>query len=709
MALRYAPRPMAATYLFRTHYPPATWTTALGETFSVTNPLANLAATPFIGDPATSYPAAQRAREYNPVAILLGWPEDNVPSNAFIDPSSLTKMKLFRGRGLAIWKSGFWTFSNGTLVADPIGALATMECRKPKASDASIGRYFGHAQHDQNAITIFYKGRPLFYDSGYSGFRNCQRPYNEKKSFMSEGHNAMLVNGIGTDMIDADHRFGTSMSVTSGSAIYYLTGDNSRAWSKDCCHGDPGCVTPECSLCSSNSACNGSSLVPSANAIREVTIMEHSGQPPSFYIDDDLYVPGVSNPQFAWLWHAPTDTGFGIADPQTGPVEWEDGLVGAHLDLLSGPQSISQSSFTPSGNNSNSNYTHWPTHKRLSVQYDPAGNSLVQQSDLYLYDVGQPRPSDVSDAVIVSGGPARARKVLTNGALDVIITKALDSTGTIVVDVDGHIVKTDAHNMVLRFSGSVARWEDITSGLLANGSRVSVDDYLVVSLKSTTNRGTVTFGPDLLTMDGEPAEIQSCWVGPFFPATMQVNGVEQPVVMTPMMPHPQRSVFPVSVGRSPKNNTVPSGYRYRLSVVLKDGGGTPIEKWTNSRMPMDIAAAAGNGSTGNLPVHGLGDVAGKWTYAAGLNTGGSYADLGGGDVVTIWIDYFNDGTFYKFRTFSSISSPDENGDGVINATDETTFNAAFNSGSPLHEGDMNPDGAIGLTDVTWYQQHAAAP
>ena len=56
-----------------------------------------------------------------------------------------------------------------------------------------------------------------------------------------------------------------------------------------------------------------------------------------------------------------------------------------------------------------------------------------------------------------------------------------------------------------------------------------------------------------------------------------------------------------------------------------------------------------------------------------------------------------------------VTSPDENGDGIITLADLGIFAAAVVGGGPIQNGDLNRDGIIAIADLGYFQRHFLAP
>jgi hypothetical protein len=63
-----------------------------------------------------------------------------------------------------------------------------------------------------------------------------------------------------------------------------------------------------------------------------------------------------------------------------------------------------------------------------------------------------------------------------------------------------------------------------------------------------------------------------------------------------------------------------------------------------------------------------------------------------------------------FKTLNEVTSPDENGSGVIDIVDLGIFQQAFTTGAPQYQGDLNLSGGPpDVADLGFFQQHFTAP
>jgi hypothetical protein len=169
------------------------------------------------------------------------------------------------------------------------------------------------------------------------------------------------------------------------------------------------------------------------------------------------------------------------------------------------------------------------------------------------------------------------------------------------------------------------------------------------------------------------------------------------------IPDPAQSTFGNRLGRSPKNVEVGNPtFQYTYSGVLRNAAGTPIAGWAAADIVIDINAPCQNPVvlTASGPSDANGNVtwnASKLDQGGGSCTGASVADV---RIVSIGV----------FKTLTTVTSPDENGDGSIALPDLGTFQQAFVNGTPLYQGDLNlSGGAPDLSDLSFFQQHFVAP
>lgn len=118
-----------------------------------------------------------------------------------------------------------------------------------------------------------------------------------------------------------------------------------------------------------------------------------------------------------------------------------------------------------------------------------------------------------------------------------------------------------------------------------------------------------------------------------------------------------------------------------------------------------IKSPCPNPSTGNQP-EGPSNGDGEVEWFDGLSSGGSYS-VAGGPAVSVWVD-FNTKTGCLLKTFSWIVSPDDDGDGAVDASDVAVFSSAYLQKTPIHEYDMDCDLQKSPNDGVWFYEHEQA-
>ena len=169
------------------------------------------------------------------------------------------------------------------------------------------------------------------------------------------------------------------------------------------------------------------------------------------------------------------------------------------------------------------------------------------------------------------------------------------------------------------------------------------------------------------------------------------------------IPDVTQSSFGNRLGRSPKNVEVGNAtFQYTYSGVLRNSVGAPIAGWPAADILLEINAPCQNPV--QLTPVGNSDANGNVTWnAVKLDQGGgSCAGANVADVRIVSIGIF--------KTLTSVTSPDEDGNGVIALPDLGTFQSAFTSGGPAHQGDLNLSGGVpDIGDLGFFQQHFVAP
>ena len=169
------------------------------------------------------------------------------------------------------------------------------------------------------------------------------------------------------------------------------------------------------------------------------------------------------------------------------------------------------------------------------------------------------------------------------------------------------------------------------------------------------------------------------------------------------IPDQSQSTFGNRLGRSPKNVEVANPpFQYTYSGVLKNSVGAPIAGWPLTDIVLEINAPcqnpvslnpiANSDANGNVVWNAV-----KLDQGGGSCTGANVADV---RIISIGI----------FKTLTTVTSPDEDGNALIALGDLTIFQQAFVTGTPLYQGDLNlSGGAPDLSDLSFFQQHFVAP
>lgn len=171
------------------------------------------------------------------------------------------------------------------------------------------------------------------------------------------------------------------------------------------------------------------------------------------------------------------------------------------------------------------------------------------------------------------------------------------------------------------------------------------------------------------------------------------------------IPDPSMSSFANRLGRSPHNQGVAPGFVYTYSGQLLNAVGQPVNNFDRTRIVLTILAPCQNPASFNPDANSDANGNVVWGVATSDAMGGGSC-LGSvpAPVAEIKVDNV------VFKTHLMVTSPDEDGvGGNAGLQDFVTLVAAFQTGSPIYQGDLNLDGSIGLTDVTFFQRHFTAP
>jgi len=172
-------------------------------------------------------------------------------------------------------------------------------------------------------------------------------------------------------------------------------------------------------------------------------------------------------------------------------------------------------------------------------------------------------------------------------------------------------------------------------------------------------------------------------------------------------PDPDESIWGPRVGRSPNNVGVAGGFEYQFRGRLIDAGGFDVPGFPPALVELRILAPCQNPVV--LNPDAASDATGLVVWGpVPLNQGGGACAAAG--VVEIWVDADDDGFAAGdlFAVRGQVTSPDENGDGLVALNDLVVWRTAFNAGAPLHRGDLNRDGMITIADLVFFRQHFLA-
>jgi hypothetical protein len=171
---------------------------------------------------------------------------------------------------------------------------------------------------------------------------------------------------------------------------------------------------------------------------------------------------------------------------------------------------------------------------------------------------------------------------------------------------------------------------------------------------------------------------------------------------TTNIPDPKMSSWDARLGRSPLNLEVNNAtFQYSYSGTLRNVQGQPIPGWPASDIVLEIRTPCQSPVTlhpdGNTDVNGL------------VRWGAAKLDQGGGSCSGPQVAVVRLLSIGIYKSLSSVTSPDENGNTEVDLPDLGVFQQAFINGSPLYQGDLNlSSGVPDLADLTFFQRHFTA-
>ncbi len=651
MAFGTQERPSGAKLLFLTQYPPADWGNYLAMPFDPDAPNGNACLFSKVRRPTG---ASVMDINRSAVDVLLGWPEDSTPPDAFYE--FLRPSRAFTGRGIVYFRKEALKIENGSLASDPNGWLLTFECQLPPGW--TVGGHQGHRQNDTNHYLYYWNKHAIAYDSGF-------------RSFGAAYHNARMIRAPGQTWREPTLEARGSLVrhlVGTGIAPSFAIGDDAAGW-------------------------NWSSQQVERAQRSFVVIPRTAGRPSYVLIYDDLDFFGSNAWESRFFWH----TAEGAAMSVVGRDRVRSVISETAADMLflrpvpSSPLTVE--AIDPL-------HESWPPHPRLTAIFGGSLNpNVIALLEPYLGTTG---PSLAVTPIAQSNPKTFAYAIDDGSDYYVVVLRQADALGVATLSVDGDTLMTDARHTILHFNSSARSWSDISAGLMVGGRRVWYDNRLVMGIYNDSLAGDLTFdaGEVSVSFDSGGSLSPEYYVGPVIPSRALVNGVEQATDMIDF-PHPLRSSFPTRVCRSPNNGTAPPGWQYTVEVYLRTAEGEPVSGWPVDKISMDIQDCPN--PRFDLVPEGPSDSEGKVVWIDGLDSGGSHQSAGG-SVVVLDIDYGGDGV-RQLHSYDSVTSPDEDGDMDVDEDDFVIWNEAFEREEPLYLGDLNRDDVISWDDYSWLQAH----
>lgn len=664
MALATESRPSASKGLFYAMWPADSIGAAMGRSFNETLPTA---LTDPLDDVAGTFWCDY---SWSSFAFVLGWPRsDEAGPEAFQDPTAMSSSRYFAGRGITYFRKTL----EGLPASDSTGWLATFQCL-PKPNYNFGDDWCGHAQQDVNHWTVFYNGAPLVYDCGYGGHEQGHL------SWYSRAHNEQMVStddGSTWCQFAAGARTGNPLGAVVNADISWAAGDNTQCWP--------------------------SNMVEKSTR-RMFVVIRPALFRPFFVIHDAMRFSANALVRSYTQTANENQDGHLILDQGAMTATWTkaNAVAAAQVFLPQGVSCVlSDTEITPT------DPTKWPEHRVLKWETGTARTILNSVLLLEVRKKDETAPSLVTAPVSTNDPDEVVAFSITDGTNDKYLYVSGPRLEKNILEVyfQGDTLEVTCNEMLLRWSSGSSSFNAITAGSMSNGE-VFEDGYLVGSLQSDS-LATMSFSASGVSVWTASGHTPTYFVGPVVPAAASINGTTTAVAMAEY-PHLGTSVFPAGEGRSPKNayfvslgDTVNA---YRSEVTLKDWAGNPISGWPKERLALSIANCADTSSM-NQPVADS-DAHGRVVWASGLDTGGSCQ--GSRPNVTISVDYGDGSGFHKLRVYNSVSSPDEDGDGDVDAVDCGTFWQAY-LGHVLYRADLNGDGVIDIKDYNLFVAHRNAP
>lgn len=650
MAFGTPDRPSGAKLLFLTQYPPADWGSYLEKSFDPDSPDARACFFSRIRRPDGDYVTKTN---HSAVDVLLGWPEESTPPEAFYE--YLRPSRAFTGRGIVYFREEAHSLDDGSLASDPNGWFLTFESQEPPGW--TPGGHQGHRQNDTNHYLYYWNKHAIAYDSGH-------------RSWSASYHNARMIREPGQSWMEPRLERGSLVRqlVGSGSAPSFAIGNDAAGWNWDTDIVDRS---------------HRSFLV----------IPRSAGAPPFVVIYDDLdfFAGNTWESRFYWQ-TAEEATMTAVGNSRARSVMSETAADMSFLQPVpSHPLTVEL--IEPWHDN-------WPPHPRLTAQFGASENpNVIALLEAYLTSEG---PALSATPILHSNPRTYAYEIDDGADYYIVVLREADAAGVATFNVHGKTLTTDALHTVLHFSSGGRAWSDISAGLMVEGTRVWYDNQYVIGIYNDSLAGDLTFDAVEVSVafDEGGATSPAYYVGPVIPTWAVVDGEEQTTDMIDL-PHPLASSFPNRVCRSPNNDTALPEYQYTVNVYLRTAEGSPVVGWPVEKISMDIQNCPNPRL--DLLAEGPSDAEGKMVWIEGLDSGGSH-QVAGGSVVLLNLDYEEDGV-RRVHSYDSVTSPDEDGDMDVDEDDFVIWNEAFQNEEPLYIGDLNRDDVISWDDYYWLQGH----
>lgn len=168
-------------------------------------------------------------------------------------------------------------------------------------------------------------------------------------------------------------------------------------------------------------------------------------------------------------------------------------------------------------------------------------------------------------------------------------------------------------------------------------------------------------------------------------------------------PDPLQSTADAKVGRSPKNVEVANPiFQYVLRMVVRNAAGQPISGYAaQNDMAFEVLAPCQNPFL--VMADGPSDANGN------IQWGVPKLDQQGGSCTGPAMAKIHSLALGEFKTYTEVTSPNEDGDAFVALADLTLWQQSFVSQTNSYRGDLNLDNIIALTDLTLFQNHFVAP